>query len=290
MPRASLHAGDVCDPASLADTVRGVQIVFHLAGALVATSRRRYAAVNRDGTRNLTAALRAHAPGCRLLLVSSLAAAGPSRDGAGSALPPDRCRPVSVYGESKREGELAVVHSGLAHAVVRPPVVYGPGDAATRLLFRQAAARVTPVPRRPRPLSIVHVDDAVRALLVVAGSLHQEGAATGAVLPLDGPERTDTHALMLALGLACGRRPRLLPVPLPLAAAAAGACDLVARMTGRPGFFNGDKVRELRAPGWVADGTAIRELGFRPAIALLPGLASVALAEGLVPAAAGSAV
>ena len=100
----------------------------------------------------------------KVVLVSSLAAAGPSLDGADSNCGPAACRPVSVYGASKLQGELAFAESGLRHLIVRPPVVYGPGDSATRLLFAQALAPLCVVPLRPRPLSIIHVDDLVAAL------------------------------------------------------------------------------------------------------------------------------
>ncbi|MCC7399043.1 MAG: hypothetical protein IT455_18410, partial [Planctomycetes bacterium] len=122
-------------------------------------------------------------------------------------------------------------------------------------------------------------DDVVDA---VERAIDQLPAA--AVLPLDGKERTDTHAFLRAIAAACGHRARLLPVPLAVAGAAAAACDLWARLTGRDGFFNRDKVREIRAPGWVADGSAAHErLGFVPRVALAAGLAAVARAEGFAP-------
>jgi dihydroflavonol-4-reductase len=281
VPPESAHRGDVTDAASLRTATKDVGLVFHLAGTLKGSRASDYHAVNAAGTQALVHALRAQSMGCHVVLVSSLAAAGPSTDGAGTDLPPDRCAPVSAYGESKRQGELALVQSGLPWTIVRPPVVYGPGDAATRLLFRQACAPLCAVPPRPRPLSVVHVTDVAEALLA-AGRLRPRGA----VLPLDGPERTDTHALLRAIAAACGRRARLLPVPLAVAAAAAGVADLLARLTGRPGFFNGDKIKELRARGWVADGAAARRLlEVAPRIALRDGLAAVARAEGFAPAA-----
>jgi nucleoside-diphosphate-sugar epimerase len=286
VPPGSVRRGDVTDAASLRAGTADVGLVFHLAGTLKGSRPRDYHAVNAAGTQALVDTLRAQAAHCHVVLVSSLAAAGPSTDGAGTDLPPDRCAPVSAYGESKRQGELALVQSGLSWTIVRPPVVYGPGDAATRLLFRQACAPLCAVPPRPRPLSVVHVTDVVEALLA-AGRVRPRGA----VLPLDGPERTDTHALLRAIAAACGRRARLLPVPLSVAAAAAGAADLLARLTGRPGFFNGDKVKELRAPGWVADGgAALRALEFRPRIALRDGLAAVARVEGFARGAATSTI
>lgn len=284
LPAASLRRGDLGDPQdapALCAAVDGVGLVLHLAGSLKGFDRRGYDAVNVDGTARLVAAIAAVAPAAHVVHVSSLAAAGPSADGRGTDAPPAQCRPVSAYGDSKRRGELALTGSRTPFTILRPPVVYGPGDGATRLLFQQALAPVTAVPLRPRPLSVIHVDDVVAALLLAAAQ-----RPPGAVLPLDGPERTDTHAFVRAIAAACGRRARLLPVPLPIAGVAAGLCDLVARLRRSPGYFNRDKVRELAAPGWVADGGPVRErLGFVARVRLADGLCAVARAEGLVGAA-----
>ncbi len=279
LPGASLRSGDLGDPqgaAALASAVAGADLVVHLAGSLKAFGSQGYEAVNVEGTRRLYTAVREVAPQAFVVHVSSLAAAGPSVDGAGSAAPAAHCRPVSAYGASKLRGELELLRAGLAHTIVRPPVVYGPGDGATQLLFQQATAPLVVVPRRAAPISVIHADDVVTALLAAI-----ERRVAGAVLPLDGPERTDTHAFSRAIAFACGRRARLLPVPMALAAAAACASDLVARLRRRPGYFNRDKVREIGAPGWVADGAPARAaLGFSPRIGLQEGLAAVARAEG----------
>lgn len=281
IPADSVFCADLANQAdsrALAAAVEGVGIVLHLAGAVKAWNRSGFEGPNVDGTRHLVAAVEKGAPSAHFLLVSSLAAAGPSTDGASSTAMPDRCRPVSAYGDSKRRAELAVVQARMPWTIVRPPVVYGPADAATRLLFKQACAPITAVLSRPRPLSVIHRDDVVEALLRVLCV-----RPAGAVLALDGPERTDTHTLLRAMATACGRTARLVPVPMPLAGAAALTCDLVAALRHRAGFFNRDKIREIRAAGWVADGTvANRLLGFQPAVSLSAGLLATARAEGLV--------
>ena len=284
LPDASLWVGDLVGggAAVLPDVATGVGAVVHLAGCLKTWRRADYDPVNVAGTGRLVDALRRGSPRAHLVDVSSLSAAGPSVDGLGSTEPPAACRPVSGYGDSKRRGELLVVASGLPHTIVRPPVVYGPGDAATRLLFQQALAPLVAVPFVPRPLSVVHADDVVRALLAALAV-----RPVGAVVALDGPQRSDTHALLRAVAAACGRRARLVGVPMPIAGAAAAASDVWARLRRKASFFNRDKVREIRAAGWVADGSAARALlGFVAAIDLAAGLAAVARSEGF---AAGSA-
>ena len=74
--------GDCTEPASLAAAVRGVSVVFHVSGLTKALHVRDYYEVNHLGTRNLLEACARHNPGLRkFVLISSQAAAGPSRDG-----------------------------------------------------------------------------------------------------------------------------------------------------------------------------------------------------------------
>ncbi len=265
LPPDGLVEGDLDDVAVLERAVTGVDAVVHLAGLTRARERAEFDRVNRGGTRNLAEAVVRAAPHARFVLVSSLAAAGPTVDGAGTDAPPDACRPVSIYGRSKLAGEreLLAVGGALDWVVVRPPIVYGPHDDGTRLLFRQACSPIAPVPWRRRPLSLIHVDDLVAALVAALGS----PAASHAFLPVDGPDRLDTDSLVERVAEACGRRPRLLRVPMLVPRVIAPFAELASRLRNRSSFFNLDKMREASAIGWVCDAEpARRTLGFTASV------------------------
>lgn len=271
LPRESLVVGDVTAPDSLSAAVRGVGCVIHLAARTTALRPAEFTEVNVGGTQNLVTAMERTNRDARLVLVSSLAAARPTVDGIGSGAPPENCRPVSRYGRSKLEAERTL----LAHwwwmnwTVVRPPVVYGPGDPATALLFRQATSLVTPVPVRRRPLSVAFIDDVVDCIVLAA----QDRGVIGH-LPIDGAERTDSHDLMRRVARAAGRSARLAPIPMPLARLLGPFADAWAFARGRASFISSDKLREVSACGWVADpALAERTLGFRAKVGLDEGLA-----------------
>lgn len=273
LPERALVEGDLANPDAIRRAAAGAALVIHLAASVRALRTADLFAANAGGTRLLLAAAE---PSARVILVSSLAAVGPSRDGRDTARPADRCSPCSAYGESKRQAELALVadasRTGRSWLVLRPGVVYGAGDAATRVLTAQARAWVTAVPPRPRPLSVIHVDDVCAALLAAV----RKPEAQALFLPLVGRAPTDTHALLTAIAAAQGRRARLVPVPLPIARCAAHLAQAWARITGRATFFNPDKVREIGAEGWVGDPEpAATALGFRAQIDLRSGLATV---------------
>jgi nucleoside-diphosphate-sugar epimerase len=275
LPAASLIEGSLDATLAPRGVFAGVDVAVHLAGAVKARASDELMQSNAAGTAQLLAALPREA---RVVLVSSLAAAGPSRDGAGTDAPPDACRPCSVYGESKRQGELALLadaaRTGRPWLVLRPCLVYGPGDGATRLLFKQARAPLCFVPWCARPLSTIHVSDVTAALVAAI----ERTDARAAFLPIAG-EVTDTHALLRAIAEACGRHARLVRIPDALAALAGCAADVVARVRGTASYFSRDKVREILAPGWVANRESARAvLGFEAKVGLAEGLLRSALA------------
>lgn len=269
--------GDLSDRDALRRAAQGVGTVLHVAGAVIGR-RSALMATNAAGTRQLIDAVRDVAqPQVRFVLVSSLAAAGPSVDGAVSTIPAQECRPPSAYGQSKQMGELALHAGGLPNwMILRPPIVYGAGDSATRLLFRGGMGPISIVPWTPRPLSIVHVDDLARALLAAAAVPDH-----GSTLAIEGAERVTTDSLNRCLASACGRRTRLLRVPPAMLWPAAAAADVVSWLRGKPSFLSRDKLRELRQVGWVADAAGARRvLHWTPRVALEDGLREVARVEG----------
>ncbi len=284
LPPASVVIGSLEDEAALRRAVCGAEVVVHIAGAVAVRRRADFAAVNAAGTARLVDAVRDAAPAARLVHVSSLAAAGPSRDGRGSAVLPTAAAPVSDYGRSKRDGELAVAALGDRQPwlILRPPIVFGPHDAASRLLFQQCRAPLVVVPSVPRPLSVLYIDDLVDALhRAVTAAVH------GEVVPLDGAERVDTDSLPRRVAAACGRRARLVHAPLAAVWPAAVASDVYNRWARTPSVFGRDKLRDLGADGWVADPEPARRLlGFVARAELDDALRRTAAALGFGPRAA----
>ncbi|NOT07000.1 MAG: NAD(P)-dependent oxidoreductase, partial [Gemmatimonadales bacterium] len=136
--------GDLADDAALRAAARGQEVVYHLAGLVAAHSEAEFQTVNADGTARLVAAVAAGAPSARLVLVSSMAAAGPSPAG-GKLTGTEPARPVTAYGRSKLAGERAVAEGPLPWTILRPPAVYGPGDLELLRVFKATAFGAVPV-------------------------------------------------------------------------------------------------------------------------------------------------
>src|SRR5438477_1717563 len=202
-------AGDLADEGALERGVAGVDAIVHVAGLVKARSLEEYREVNARGTERLLAAGRAASPGALFLLVSSQAAAGPSRSGA-PVREEDPARPVSWYGLSKREAEVAVTATWPGRwSVLRPGVVYGPGDRGLLSYFRMAASGWLPVPAPRRRVQLIEVRQVADA---IARAL-ETPEAWGRIGFLCDPSPVRLEELAATIARLAPRPARLVPIP-----------------------------------------------------------------------------
>src|SRR6185503_2201530 len=164
----------VLDQPSLDAAVGGADAVVHVAGLIAARSFTEMRRVNAEGVARLAAACgRARPQPRRFVLISSLAAAGPSRRGR-PVREEDEPRPVSRYGLTKLLGERAAARtlpSSIPLTVIRPPAVYGPRDRGIHGFFAAASRGVrVRLGTRTRRVSIVHGEDLAVAVRLALGA------------------------------------------------------------------------------------------------------------------------
>ena len=221
--------------------VEDVDVIIHLAARVhvmretTHDSSAAFDVVNCVATRNLAAA--AAAGGVRrLIYVSSIKVNGESTC-FGPFTPEDAPLPTDAYAMSKWKAEMAlweVAHSsGLEIAIVRPPLVYGPGVRGNFLRLLKLVQLGLPLPfgavcnRR----SMIFNGNLANALIACA--MHP-AAPSKTYLVSDG-EDLSTSDLVRRLAAALGKRARLLPVPrglLQLGGALTGKGAEVGRLIG----------------------------------------------------------
>ena len=228
--------GDIADPAVVRRATTGQDAVVHLAAKVDVTGRwADYVRVNIDGTRNVIDACRA-ARVPRLVHVStpSVAHGGRALVGAG-AEPADPARARGHYARSKAIAELdalAADSPGLAVLVVRPHLVWGPGDTQLvgRIVARARAGRLPLIGSGAALIDSAYVDNAAAALAAAVAAC---GAVHGESLIVSNGEPRPVQEVLARLCRAAavpGPRHR---VPFPAAWLAGGAAECVWAVTGR---------------------------------------------------------
>jgi nucleoside-diphosphate-sugar epimerase len=265
--------GDVVDAGSLAAALAGQEAVYHLAGLVKAVKPAQLYQVNCLGTENIARACARQTPPPLLLLVSSLAAMGPSTPDR-PRLECDPAAPVSDYGRSKLAGEHAA-RRWAAEApitIVRPPIVFGEADPATCEMFRPIArCGLHVVPSwRTHFASVIHAADLVQAMIlaaqcgerIVGEPADGEAAAQGTYFVA--AERDPSFPeLGRMIGTALGRRrTAVLRLSAPAVWTVGFLATLMSRLRGQAWYFSLDKAREARAGSWTCSAAAIGELGF----------------------------
>lgn len=268
--------GDITSAEAVVTAVRDVDCVYHLAGAVKALSAKRLWQVNAAGTQKLVEVCAAQSTPPTLLLVSSIAAAGPS-----SSEHPNResdpPRPLSDYGRSKRGGEVAAAKAAgkVPITIVRPPIVFGPRDTTTLMLFRpimRFGVNVIPGSRQ-RKYSFIHSDDLVDALIAASekgkrladADSGENGFKQGCYFVGYDPPVTHREFGDI-VGQATGRNGVRSLVAHDLFVRAGGRLlDAYAQVRRQPQIFSFDKAREATAGSWTCSGELIdTECGYRP--------------------------
>jgi putative NADH-flavin reductase len=118
--------GDLLDADSLKHAVEGVSAIVHLAAVFRTQNEDDIWRANLDGTKNLIAAAKAHAPQARFVMASTglVYDAGASHPG----LEDDATNPKLAYPASKIAAENELRNSGLNWSILRLGFVYGDGD------------------------------------------------------------------------------------------------------------------------------------------------------------------
>ncbi|MBI4040361.1 MAG: SDR family NAD(P)-dependent oxidoreductase [Deltaproteobacteria bacterium] len=266
-----LVIGDLTEAETLPEAVKGVDVVYHNAGAIKAKTKDAFFSINTHGTVDLAKAVSLHAPNVqRFVYISSVAAVGPG-SGDRQATENTPCFPISAYGQSKRSAEeiLEKEFSHLPYTIIRPSIVYGPRDEHFLTFFKFARFGWFPIPYPyERYYSIVHVLDLVEGIVLAAAS----PSAVKQTYILCNEEFYTFENLAQCLTKPFGKNPHFIRIPKIALEAVALFGDAYSWLTKRDMMISRLKLPELSATSWVfSPKKAQAQLSFQPKIPLVQG-------------------
>jgi uncharacterized protein YbjT (DUF2867 family) len=230
--RVQIALGDLADPPSFRNALRGVETVVHLAASIRDQSEGSIEELNGIATwRLVEAASRAGVQ--RFVFFSALGASTHHR---------------TRFHRAKALAERAVREADLDSVIFAPSLIYAPGDPWLTLLSRLALLPLMPIPGRGRavfqPVWADDIADCVMAAL--ARSRSSDTANGGGVQPSDGGQTAEhgsssvryelagpetlSHDAIVRLALRSFGRPRpIVHVPTPIVSRTLRAVEAVAK-------------------------------------------------------------
>ncbi|MBU1364656.1 MAG: NAD-dependent epimerase/dehydratase family protein [Gammaproteobacteria bacterium] len=269
--------GDVLDPRTLRLACEGVGTVFHCAGYAHAFSSlgdedsRRHWQINFEGTRNLIEAAGRAGVGRFVFLSSVKAMAEPGDTCANEDFPGE---PQTAYGQSKLAAEEAVMDAGRRYGMhvvnLRLAMVYGAGGRGNLERMGRLVRKgvFPPLPETGNRRSLVHVDDVVSAMCLVA----EDDRANGRTYIVASHEAPSGRQLFDALRAAQGLQPCGWAMPEGLFRLAGRAGDVIERLAGRRMPLDSEVVSRLLDSACYSPARIDKELGWRARVPLAEGL------------------
>jgi uncharacterized protein YbjT (DUF2867 family) len=252
--RVQIALGDLTDPPSFRNAMRGVDTVVHLAAAIRDQPHGSIEELNAIATWRMVQAAR-QAGVERFFFFSALGAS-----------PHHRCR----FFRAKALAEQAVKDAGIDCVVFAPSLVYAPGDHWLTLIDRLSLLGLTPVAGRGKaafqPVWAQDVADCIAATLNddgLAGSAANGGAGLRQLrFELAGPQTLSHDEVIRIVLRSLGRRTTLLHLP---SGAVAGALRTLERALGASAPITWDETELMQVPMLAVRGAADAEaLGVRP--------------------------
>ena len=196
MPAGARHIpGDISEASSLHGPFVDVDAVVHLVGIIREVGTATFQRVHVDGTQNVVDAME-QADVRRIVYVSAI---GASPDG------------VSRYQTTKFEAEEIIRRSGLDYVILRPSLVFGPGDEFTASLT-DLVRQIGPTPvvgdgkSRFQPIAVENV------VSCIVESLEND-EHTGKTYELGGPDVLTFEQMVGMVSVALGVHKSILHVP-----------------------------------------------------------------------------
>ncbi len=265
-----LHYGDLLDYDSLCKTVRGIEYIIHAGAKIKASSYHEFYQYNGLGTENILKAAVAGKCCKKFINVSTQAASSPARDGQ-CLCEEDAAYPVSLYGRSKRAGEIITgqYKNKIAVVSLRPVAVYGPRDRETFKYIKLVNMGIALKPGlKKTKVSIIYIKDLVSACI----NIINKKFPSGSIYYLSDGVDYYLRDVLKTIGLILNKKYLYLPIPEAAALFFCTMNDAIHLLPQSAELVSLDKIREMIQSWTCSIEKAKRELDFCPQFPLEVGM------------------
>lgn len=269
----SIIAGDITDARQVERAVEGASVIYHLVGRLYHPSvpTELYRQTHTEGTRILLAACKGQSQLKRIVHCSTTGVHGAT--GTKPAAENAPFAPTNPYEATKLEAELLALQAykedGLPVSVVRPGLVYGPGDLHLLGFFSSIQKGLFRVIDGGKALlHPIYIDDMTTAFLLCA----ENPQALGHSYNIAGERPVTIRELATAIAHSLGKELPSGSIPLWLANLASDIFAITPGMQGERAPLTRSRVAFLTHSRVYDISRASTELGFAPAIDLEEGM------------------
>lgn len=260
----TIISGEITDADAVTRLVDGSTHVYHLAGRLYhpATPAALYRQTHVEGTRMLLRACQGQAQLQRIVHCSTTGVHGVTGDTPAAEDAP--FAPTNPYEATKLEGELlalqAVREQGLPVSVVRPGLVYGPGDLHLLGFFQSINKGIFRVIDGGKArLHPIYIDDMIAAFLLCA----EHPAAIGRCYNIAGDRAVTVRELAETIASALGKQLSRGSIPLWLANLASDIFAVIPGFQGERAPLTRSRVKFLTNSRVYDCSRVQKELGFQ---------------------------
>lgn len=196
VPNCTLVHASVTDEHRLREAFTDCDVVVHLAGINYERGEQTYENVHVRGTERVVRA--ASTAGVSKVILTSYLRARPT---SGSA-----------YHESKWAAEETLRQSNVSYTILKPGIVYGPGDQMLQSIVRTLMTvpmfpRIGFKSRFLRPLAVADLIDVLEATIV-------DNRLSNQTVPIVGPEEITLTELVQRVGQVIDVKPQFIPTPV----------------------------------------------------------------------------
>lgn len=260
------------DKEGLKKAFEGTEYIFHVAGVVKSKKAEGYFKGNVETTRTiLDTALENHNKLKKIVVVSSLTAAGPSVNG----IPVNEdfnCNPITTYGRSKLEEEkLAQSYMDkLPITICRAPAVYGERDTEIFIFFQTFnRGLMTMVGLKDKPLSLIHVSDLVKGFFLAAMC----NKSSGQIYFISSEKIYNWKEIGDVTSKVLGKKVIKLKIPHTVVYTVASFAQFVSMFSSKPATLNLEKAKDLVQKAWICDTSkAVKQLNYKQDISLEEGI------------------